>query len=168
MPLVALPLLALLAGDQAVAFSVSVPKAVFRLAELQVEFLFTDIFSLALQGGIGEPAFDRVGAKTISSMMWETGLQTRFYFTGTSSDGGTFFAPASQYMRTIDSGIGLTVQALGVGGIFGYKLAWEGGAFLDFSGGAGWGYYRADGAEGQGGVGSSVYPFLNVNFGWAI
>ncbi len=166
----ALPLLALLAGDQAVAFSVSVPKAVVKLAELQIEFMFTDAFSMALQGGFGAPTFDRTHAKDVTMSAWDTGLQFRGYFTGSSSDGGAFAGAAGQYIRSGEKSMELTVQVVGAGGIVGYKWAFEFGPFIDVSGGAGYGYYRADStAEGADtGSAHSVYPFFNVNVGWAI
>ena len=165
-----LPLLAMLAGDQAVAFSVSVPKAAVRMAELQVEFMFTDGFAMVLQGGFGEPTFDRKNAPNVSIPAWDTGLQFRGYFTGSTSDGGAFAGAAGQYLRGSETGMSLTVQAVGAGAIVGYKWAFEFGPFIDLNGGAGYGYYSAvSTAEGaDNGTLHSVFPFVNLNVGWAI
>ena len=132
----ALPLLALLAGDQAVAFSVSVPKAVVKLAELQIEFMFTDAFAMVLQGGFGAPTFDRTHAKDVTMSAWDTGLQFRGYFTGSSSEGGAFAGAAGQYIRSGEKSMELTVQVVGAGGIVGYKWAFDLGPFIDVNGGA--------------------------------
>lgn len=166
----ALSLLAVLAGDHAVAFSVSVPKAVVKMAELQIEFLFTDAFAMAIQGGFGEPTFDRTRADSVTMTAWDTGLQFRGYFTGSASDGGAFAGAAGQYLRSGEKSMELTVQAVGAGGIIGYKWSFPYGFLIDLSGGAGYGYYRADStAEGaESGSAHSVYPFLNINVGWAI
>lgn len=167
---VALPLLAALANPHAVAFSVSVPRAVIKMAELQIECLFTEHFSLALQGGIGAPTFDRTNAPDLTVTAWETGLQLRGYFTGGSSRGGAFAGAAGQYLRSDESRMSMTVQAVGAGAVVGYKWAWALGPFIDLNGGAGYGYYRVDStAEGaQGDRTHSVYPFLNLNVGWAL
>jgi hypothetical protein len=167
-----LPLVAALAGSQAVGFSVSVPKAVVKMAELQIEFLFTDDFALVLQGGFGAPEFDRkkYEAKDLTMPAWDTGLQLRGYFTGDSSAGGAYAGAAGQYIRGTKSSMSLVVQAVGAGAIIGYKWAFELGPFIDLNGGAGYGFYDAHSDEegADNGSAHSVYPFLNLNVGWAI
>jgi hypothetical protein len=167
-----LPLVAALAGNHAVGFSVNVPKAVVKLAELQLEFMFTRRFALVLQGGFGEPEFDRVRfqAKDLSMPAWGSGLQLRGYFTGDSSDGGAYAGAAGQYLRGTKSSMSLVVQAVGAGAIIGYKWGFELGPFIDLNAGAGYGYYDSysDEEGADNGSAHSVFPFLNLNLGWAI
>ena len=62
---------------------------------------------------------------------------------------------------------GRTLDAFGAGLVLGYKWAFDPGPFIDLNGGAGWGYMLASGAEDLEGRGISVFPFVNLNVGWA-
>ena len=166
---VALPLVAALAGHKSVALSVSVPWAIIRMAELQAELLLTERFSLALQGAVGEPIVDRTRASDLPMFTWGTGLQLRGWFYGSTDDGGAYAGAAGHFTRSVESRTSLLVQILGAGGIVGYKWAWRAGPFVDLNLGAGYGYYAAESdTEGaEDGTRHSVYPFVNLNVGWA-
>lgn len=150
-----------------VALSISVPRAVFRIAVAQVEFLFNEYTSLALQGGWGKPTVTRQNASDLKVPLLDVGLQFRGWFTGSSWDGGFFGGLAGEYAHGTESGLELTLDAFGAGLVLGYKWAFDPGPFIDLNGGAGWGYMLASGAEDLEGRGISVFPFVNLNVGWA-
>lgn len=166
---VTLPLLVALASQKTVAFSVSVPWAVIRMAELQAELMFNEDFSLALQGAVGEPTVDRTRASDLPMFTWGTGLQLRGWFYGGASRGGAYAGAAGHYTRSDEPTTSLLVQIVGAGAIGGYKWAWSAGPFVDLNLGAGYGYYSAESdTEGaEDGSQHSVYPFVNLNVGWA-
>ncbi|MSP71988.1 MAG: DUF3575 domain-containing protein [Myxococcales bacterium] len=153
------------------AISVSVPRAFFKVAELQLELMFADDFSVVFQGGYGVITVDRAETSDLDIGLWDVGFQARGYFYGTAPGGGAFAGLAAQYARGAKSEMALLLHGVGAGLVLGYKWAFEAGPFIDLNLGAGYGYVRAESTAGpvdQKGKGTSVFPFANLNVGWAL
>jgi len=149
-----------------VGLSLSIPRAVFRVAVAQLEVYFSDSTSLALQGGWGKPVVTRGRASSLTVPLLDVGLQLRGWFTGSPWDGGFFGGLAAEYAHATESGLALELDAFGGGLVLGYKWTLDRGPFIDLNGGAGYGYMGASGADGLTGRGISVFPFANLNVGW--
>ena len=153
-------------GRPWVGLSLSIPRAVFRVAVAQLEVYFSDATSLALQGGWGKPVVTRGRASSLTVPLLDVGLQLRGWFTGSPWDGGFFGGLAAEYAHATESGLALELDAFGGGMVLGYKWTLDRGPFIDLNGGAGYGYMGASGADGLTGRGISVFPFANLNVGW--
>ena len=153
-------------GRPWVGLSLSIPRAVFRVAVAQLELYFSDATSLALQGGWGKPVVTRGRASSLTVPLLDVGLQLRGWFTGSPWDGGFFGGLAAEYAHATESGLALELDAFGGGMVLGYKWTLDRGPFIDLNGGAGYGYMGASGADGLTGRGISVFPFANLNVGW--
>jgi hypothetical protein len=149
-----------------VGLSLSIPRAVFRVAVAQLEVYFSDSTSLALQGGWGKPVVTRGRASSLTVPLLDVGLQLRGWFTGSPWDGGFFGGLAAEYAHATESGHAREHDAFGGGLVLGYKWTLDRGPFIDLNGGAGYGYMGASGADGLTGRGISVFPFANLNVGW--
>jgi len=149
-----------------VGLSISVPRAIFRVAVAQLEVFFSESTSLALQGGWGKIVVTRGRASSLTVPLLDVGVQLRGWFTGSPWDGGFFGGLAGEYAHATESGLALELDAFGGGMVLGYKWTFDRGPFVDLNGGAGYGYMGASGADGLTGRGISVFPFANLNVGW--